>query len=162
MKNPVNLLFFALFLFLRSLGAADFAPAFHQGYVANADGWYAQPLGDRLLPTADTVEYLAAKLGAKAEGKEFNLARFKVFIPVDPKADVGRILPYTGETRPAVEWTLTFAKGTKLPSGYVLKGPVTIAAWFFADAFIRLPRTALAESYAIVERHEKQTLGVEY
>ena len=163
MKNPVNFLFLLLFLFLRSLSGADaFVPQFEKGYVANADGWYAQPLGEHFLPTAATAEALAHKLQAKLEGKEFKLARFTVFVTVDPKAYVGPVLPYVGEVKPATEWTLVFTKGVKLPCGYTPKGEVRIAAWFFASAFLRLPATAEAEACAIVERHEKQMLGIEY
>ena len=150
----INTLFLALFLLLRALPAVEF----EQGYVANKDGWFSQTLNPRLLPTEQVVKGLAVKFGAKVEDSELVLANFRVFVPVDQKAPVDFMLPFTGEVKPAIVRYLVFPKGKVLPGGYVLEKEVKIAAWFFADAFLRKD-SALAEAdcWQMIETHDKQS-----
>lgn len=142
---------------------SEFIPQFEQGYVSGLDLYGAQPLSKYLLPTAQTVALLAKRFGAKVESRELVIPRFFAFIPVDGSAQVSPTQPFFGPTKPIIERSLTFPKGKTLPSGYTLQGDVTLLAWFLAYAFVRnVDKYAETDCWDMVEKHEKQVLGIEY
>ena len=138
-----------------------FTPQYEQGYVSTAQGLNVQPLGPHFLPTPATVEALALKFGAQIAVKPFPSEAFAYWVPLEPlphgwQWTYGFHWPF-GKRAPAVERSLVFKKGTKLPSGYVLTGDVAIAAWFFADTFSRKPHDlAVADCLTMIQRHEEQ------
>lgn len=151
-----------LFVCVLAFAGQPFVPAFESMYVARADGYAVQgPFP--VLPTPATVEALALRFGAKIEVAL--LIPTPQFIAVVLAEGANPYDPWTVQSgKPAIQRSLVFAKGAKLPNGYVLQSEVKIFAWFFADAFARntesaLPGYAAADCWKMVENHDKDARG---